>query len=269
MLILEGCAAGSKLSAEGERQIVSLQISGDFIDLHSAIMKTSDHDMVAIGPLRVATVAHEAVLQTIRAHPGIALALWRETLADTAIAREWLLNVGRRDAYRRISHLMCEMGLRLEAIGLSSRRHFVLPLTQEQLGETTGLTAVRQSHASAAARRRPHHHPRLGVLHRGLGSACHRRWLRPALSVPVTLVVFVGWSGRALAVAAVAVPRLRLRFGIALLIRCEGAADVIGLVELALIVAPHIAFIGAGIDRLALRHDHPPFKMAGVDSVGG
>ena len=142
VLILDGYAARSKLTAEGKRQIVSLHIAGDFVDLHSAIMKISDHDMVAIGPMRFATVAHEVVLQTVKTNPGIALALWRETLVDAAIAREWLLNVAQREAYRRISHIICEMSLRLEAIGLYDRRRFVLPLTQEQLGETTGLTAV-------------------------------------------------------------------------------------------------------------------------------
>ena len=142
LLILDGCAAGSKLTAEGERQIVSLHVAGDFIDLHSALMKLADHDIVAIGPLRVATVAHDAVLRAATGYPAIAQALWRETLADAAIARAWLLNVAQRDAYRRLAHLFCEMGLRLEAIGLFDRCRFVLPLTQQELGDSTGLTPV-------------------------------------------------------------------------------------------------------------------------------
>lgn len=142
MLILDGCAARSKLSRDGGRQIVSLHIAGDLIDLHSAIMKVSDHDVSAIGPLRIAAVPHENVMQAATAAPGIAMALWRETLADAALSREWQLNVGQRDAYRHTAHLLCEMGLRYEAVGLFARDCYMLPLTQSDLGDTTGVSPI-------------------------------------------------------------------------------------------------------------------------------
>ena len=62
-------------------------------------------------------------------------------MVDASIHREWVANVGRRDAPTRIAHLLCEFALKLEAIGLD-QLDYELPMTQDQLADATGLTAV-------------------------------------------------------------------------------------------------------------------------------
>ena len=74
--------------------------------------------------------------------PAVGLAMWKETLVDASIFREWIANVGRRDARARIAHLLCEFSLRLKIAGLGGEGEYELPMTQEQLGDATGLTAV-------------------------------------------------------------------------------------------------------------------------------
>jgi CRP-like cAMP-binding protein len=69
-------------------------------------------------------------------------ALWWATLVDEGVLREWILNVGRRDAYERIAHLLCEMHARMKMVGLVEDGRLALPLTQQELADTTGLTAV-------------------------------------------------------------------------------------------------------------------------------
>ncbi|WP_238291148.1 Crp/Fnr family transcriptional regulator, partial [Methylobacterium longum] len=64
------------------------------------------------------------------------------TLVDEATLREWLVNVGRRSAEERIAHLMCELLLRLRAVGRTAGDGYALPITQEDLADTTGLTSV-------------------------------------------------------------------------------------------------------------------------------
>ena len=68
--------------------------------------------------------------------------MWVDTLVEASIAREWIANVGRRKAYTRIAHVLCEFGLRLEHAGLANGTAYDLPMTQEQLADTTGLTGV-------------------------------------------------------------------------------------------------------------------------------
>jgi CRP-like cAMP-binding protein len=68
--------------------------------------------------------------------------MWIDTLVDGSIFREWITNVGRRNARTRIAHLLCEFSLRLKLAGLGEDDQYELPMTQEQLADATGLTAV-------------------------------------------------------------------------------------------------------------------------------
>ena len=68
--------------------------------------------------------------------------MWLDTLLDASIFREWVVNVGRRDARARISHLLCELIVRLQNIGAGRQGAYDFPLTQEQIADCTGLTAV-------------------------------------------------------------------------------------------------------------------------------
>jgi CRP-like cAMP-binding protein len=90
----------------------------------------------------VAVIPKKRMLEVMNDHPRIQRALWWATLVDEAILREWLVNIGQRDAYERVAHLFCELWARLSAVGLAAEDHFTLPLTQEELGDTVGLTAV-------------------------------------------------------------------------------------------------------------------------------
>jgi CRP-like cAMP-binding protein len=70
------------------------------------------------------------------------MAMWYDTLVDGSIFREWIANIGRRDAHTRMAHLLCEFALRLKVAGLGERDSYELPMTQEQLADATGLTPV-------------------------------------------------------------------------------------------------------------------------------
>src|SRR5215217_3683608 len=77
-----------------------------------------------------------------RGNPRIAKALWRETLIDAAIFREWTVNVGRREAYSRIAHILCELTVRLQAVGLTQDHTCKIPITQSEFADATGLSNV-------------------------------------------------------------------------------------------------------------------------------
>ena len=141
-LILSGLAYRHKVTVEGGRQIVSVHIPGDFVDLESALLNVADHNVQALTRCELAFVPRSAVRELIVAHPNVALAMWIDTLIDGAIFREWVVNVGRRDARSRIAHLLCEFARRLEAAGLADDYGYQLPMTQEQLADATGLTPV-------------------------------------------------------------------------------------------------------------------------------
>ena len=142
-LLLEGWAYRYKHVEDGNRQIVAYLIPGDLCDIHIFILKAMDHGIALLSEARVAAIPKHQMTALLRDRPNVAQALFWATLVDEATLREWLLNMGRRDAFERIAHLFCEMWLRLSQVGLVSDAHqFSLPVTQEQLGDTVGLTSV-------------------------------------------------------------------------------------------------------------------------------
>jgi CRP-like cAMP-binding protein len=141
-LLLAGYACRHKSTAEGKRQIMSFHIPGEIPDLQTLHLTTMDHTLQTITPCRVGFIAHEALQDLCHRHPGIADALWRETLIDAAIFREWLVGVGRRSAYTHIAHLLCEFLARMKAVGLMNGGTCELPFTQAEIGDALGLSTV-------------------------------------------------------------------------------------------------------------------------------
>jgi CRP-like cAMP-binding protein len=142
VLLLDGFAYRHKLTADGERQIVSVHIAGDFIDLEGSLLSFADHNAQALTRCEVATIPAAAIVDLIDRHPRIGRAMWVDTLIDGSIFREWIMNVGRRPAKQRIAHLLCELGRRQEAAGIAERTGYDFPMTQEHLADATGLTPV-------------------------------------------------------------------------------------------------------------------------------
>lgn len=141
-LILSGFAIRQKLVSDGGMQILAIHMAGDFVDLQNALLGTADHSVQALTEMGVAHIPIEAVLQLVADYPRVGLAFWYDTLVDSAIFREWLVNIGRRSARARVAHLLCEFGVRLEQAGAGDRSDYELPMTQHQLADCTGLTAV-------------------------------------------------------------------------------------------------------------------------------
>jgi CRP-like cAMP-binding protein len=141
-LILDGIACRYKLRASGARQIMAYLVPGDYCDLDVAMLKTMDHSIGTLSACQVVRIDLATIQGLLKDHPGITHALRLATLVDEATLREWLLNVGRRSADERIAHLMCELLLRLHAVGRTTGDGYALPITQEDLADTTGLTSV-------------------------------------------------------------------------------------------------------------------------------
>ncbi|TWI73661.1 CRP-like cAMP-binding protein [Bradyrhizobium huanghuaihaiense] len=141
-LIADGFAFRSKTTADGERQVLSIHIPGEIPDLQSLHLKVMDHDLVTVTRCNLGFISHDDLRVINQRRPNLAAALWRETLIDGAIFREWIVNVGRREATPRMAHLLIELHRRLTAIGHTRNGEFGLPITQADLGDCLGLSVV-------------------------------------------------------------------------------------------------------------------------------
>jgi CRP-like cAMP-binding protein len=141
-LVLEGFTCRYKFTDKGKRQIFAFHTPGDIPDLQSLHLKIMDHTLGTITPCRLAFIHHGDMRELFRQHPRLADLFWRDTLIDAAIFREWMLGIGRRSAKARLAHFLCEMVVRLRAIGRQRGNTVPLPITQAEVGDALGLSTV-------------------------------------------------------------------------------------------------------------------------------
>ena len=141
-LVLDGWACRYKQLPDGNRQIVAIFVPGDFCDVNVYILRQMDHSIGAITRLKVAMITPEEMNALTAERPRITQALWWHELVTAAVQREWTLNLGQRSAYERLAHLLLELYLRLQTVGRARDGRCDFPLTQNDLADSTGLTAV-------------------------------------------------------------------------------------------------------------------------------
>jgi len=146
-VILQGFAYRHRTLEDGQRQIVSFEIPGDLCDLHGFLLGQADHGIATLTPCRVATLPREVLAEWVERRPAVAQALWRGTLVDAAVSRTWLLNIGRGTARGRIAHMLCEVLLRLDAVGLAEDGGCALPIPPAEIADALGLSVVHVSRA--------------------------------------------------------------------------------------------------------------------------
>lgn len=151
-LLLEGFIMRGlpNMNGGGERRsALSLHVPGDFVDLHCFALKRLDHNVDTIGPARIAYVPHEKLREVLSETPHLARLLWSSTLLDAAMHRQWIMKLEQLTTPRRIAHIFAELWRRLEMVGLADEDGFDSPLTQTDLADMSGSTAV---HANRALR---------------------------------------------------------------------------------------------------------------------
>jgi CRP-like cAMP-binding protein len=142
ILIVEGFASRYKVLQSGRRQITAIHVPGDFVDLHGFLLKKMDHAVGTLTPCTIATIPHEKLRDITERYPHLARLLWLSTLVDSSIHREWLVAMGRRSAREHMAHIVCELFVRLELVGLTQGDTFQMPVTQAELGDTLGISTV-------------------------------------------------------------------------------------------------------------------------------
>lgn len=142
VLMLSGISCRTRTLRNGERQIVALHLAGDFIDLHSFVLKEMDHDVEALTACTIVRVPHEELERITERLPHLTRLLWLLTLIDAGIIREWAVGLGVRSAVQRMAHLFYELLTRMRAGGLTSDNTFSFPVPQTTLKDILGLSAV-------------------------------------------------------------------------------------------------------------------------------
>jgi CRP-like cAMP-binding protein len=152
-ILLSGMCCRFKIVGDGARQINSFHIPGDMPDLQSLLLHQMDHGLLTLTRVRLALVPHPTLMQLVENHPRLGLLLWRDTLIDGSLFREWMCSIGRRTARVRVAHLLCELFLRYRNVGLVENMTMPFHLTQTHLGDALGLSVVHVNRVMKSLRR--------------------------------------------------------------------------------------------------------------------
>lgn len=152
-LLAQGWAYRFKDLPDGRRQIVGLLMPGDFIGLGARLVDEMDHSVAALTAVAYHAIPHETLDRLAAEYPRIATAFARHEHVSASIHREWLLNLGRRNAFERLAHLFLEIYMRQRASGHARERECDCPLTQNDLADATGVTSVHLNRTMQELRR--------------------------------------------------------------------------------------------------------------------
>jgi CRP-like cAMP-binding protein len=141
-VLCSGMAKATRMLADGTQQIVAIYVAGDMLNAGDLTVGRSSTSIAALTSTISLSVPLPALRSLMEARPSIIRALWRETAAQAAIAQEWMIGLGRRTAEARLAHFMCEMSCRLELGHPDALDGVDLPLTQQDLSDILGLSAV-------------------------------------------------------------------------------------------------------------------------------
>ncbi len=140
--IEDGWAARFKLLRDGRRHISRFYAPGDFCDLSWLVAGAADQSVMALTPVRAAALARSELDEQMHRESALALTVARDALAEMRWQAEWLITIGCKSAMERIAHFLCELYFRLERRGKARDYRCDFPLSQQDIADFTGMTAV-------------------------------------------------------------------------------------------------------------------------------
>ena len=150
--VVEGLVGRFDQMRDGRRQITALHLPGDMCDLHSVVLPKASWSLTAVSKVTILRIPHGDLRAATKAFPNLGMVFWRDTAVDAAIIAKWFANLGRKDSVSRLAHLFCEIGLRMEVAGQGTRQRYPLRITQQDLADVAGITAVHLNRTLQALR---------------------------------------------------------------------------------------------------------------------
>ncbi len=154
-LVITGVIGRFSQLRNGVRQIVALHVPGDIADLCSVALPKTSWAFHALASVEVMRIAHADLLSIADRYHDIAIAFWRDCVVDMSVMSEWIVSVARRPAGAKIAHLLCELRYRYEKAGLLARDgSYAFPITQMQIADILGITAIHTNRMIRSLRER-------------------------------------------------------------------------------------------------------------------
>lgn len=141
-ILQSGWATTTRLSRDGEQQVIELMLPGDIIGLSEFTFAKhlSEASMITRGSIQ--SFPHENIVDIIEASTPITIALFANISRHQALITERMLNAFHRSARSQVLHFIIETFFRLDKIHHVELASFAFPVSQRLLASILGLTPV-------------------------------------------------------------------------------------------------------------------------------
>ena len=141
-IVQSGWLHSSLVLGNGSRQIMRFHFRGEIIGLPLLAFRDSPETITAATDATLSPFGRERLAAVISEHPRLAALLLALAVAERVSLADRLASIGRTSARARVASLLCDIYHRMRHLGLADGHGIQLPLTQEDIGDATGLTAV-------------------------------------------------------------------------------------------------------------------------------
>ncbi len=140
--LLSGWAFRFKTLEDGRRQILNYVLPGDLIGLQGSVIGAMEHSVEALSPIVLCVFQRESLADLYRSQPGLGFDVTWLAAREERMLDEHLLSIGRRTATERAAYLVAFLYRRAAAVGLTANRPLLIPITQQHVADTLGLSIV-------------------------------------------------------------------------------------------------------------------------------
>lgn len=141
-ILRKGLMMSYVLLDDGSRQILRFLFPGDMLGISSMIYRESPETLCALSDCVVCPFDHAALSDLLSAHPRLAALILVNSQIERVALTDRLAALGRTSAKARVAALLLDLRNRLRSTDKSIDKAYALGLTQEEIGDATGLTAV-------------------------------------------------------------------------------------------------------------------------------
>jgi CRP-like cAMP-binding protein len=140
--VLSGWAFRYKMLPDGRRQILNFALPGDFLGLQASMFDEMTHSVEALTPMLLCVFPRERIWELYAHYASLSFDITWLAAREEQILDSNLLNVGRRNALERTAYLILHLFTRAREVGLAARSNLTLPVTQQHLADTLGMSIV-------------------------------------------------------------------------------------------------------------------------------
>lgn len=140
--VLSGWGFRYKLLPDGRRQILNYMMPGDLIGLQGSLMGEMQHSVEALSPMLLCVFERDNLHELYRNHPGLAFDITWIASREERMLDENLLSIGRRTALESAAYLIAFISSRAKTVGLNGGKTVEIPITQQHIADTLGLSLV-------------------------------------------------------------------------------------------------------------------------------